>query len=103
MTKEEALKLENRCDKIMSGYLGEECTVSLALSGKMRIGFDGGFITLNKNYNAADYINYHGFYVDLIEKITQAITCVEDNRDIYDQLIWSYEHRTELEGWLADD
>ena len=98
MTKKEALVLENRCDKIMSGYLGRECLVSLALTGKLKIEFnDGDFITVNKQANAVDYINYMGCYSDLLDDINKVLTCVRENSDIFDQLIWSYEHRTELE------
>ena len=99
MTKAEAQKLEKRCDKIMSGYLGEECTVCMALSGKLKIIFtnDESFVTLNNARNEADYINYTGFYSDLSEKISKVIECVSDNYDIFEYLIWSYENRTELE------
>lgn len=98
MTKEEAIKLENRCDKIMSGYLGRECTVSMALSGKLKICFnDGDYITWNMSCNDVNYIHYVGFYYDLVETIGKNKECVNDNRDIFDKLIWSYEYRRELE------
>lgn len=98
MTKEEALKLENRCDKIMSGYLGRSCTVSLALTGKLKVVFDDGdYITWNMTCNCVDYIRYVGFYDNLVEDITKVKECIDDNRDIFNSLVWSYKHRTELE------
>lgn len=98
MTKEEALKLENRCDKIMSGYLGRECTVSLALTGKLKVEFnDGDYITWSVLHNRVDYVSYIGFYYDLVDMIAQVKECINDNGDIFDKLIWSYEHRGELE------
>lgn len=98
MTKEEALRLENRCDKIMSGYLGRSCTVSLALSGKLKIEFnDGDYITWNMAGNHADYIGYVGFYSNLEDDVNAIRECISDNYDIFSNLIWSYEHRRELE------
>lgn len=98
MTKQEAIKLENRCDKIMSGYLGEECTVSMALTGKLKVIFkDGDYITIMRTCDDVDYVNFTGCYSDLLDKIECVIECVKDNRDIFEKLIWSYEHRTELE------
>lgn len=98
MTKEEAIRLENRCDKIMSGYLGKSCTVSMALSGKLKIVFDDGdYITWKMAVNDVDYVNYCGFYTDLVETIGKVKECIDDNRDIFNNLIWSYNHRNELE------
>lgn len=98
MTKTEAQKLEKRCDKIMSGYLGEECTVCMALSGKLKIIFDDGdYITWSMTSDVIDYVSYCGFYCHLLQKITKVKECVDDNRDMFNQLIWSYEHRSELE------
>lgn len=98
MTKEEAIQLENRCDKIMSGYLGEECVVCLALSGRLKIMFnEGDYVTWNMNANNPAYINYRGFYRDLQKYVNSIKKCISDNFDIFDQLIYSYEHRKELE------
>jgi hypothetical protein len=98
MTKEEAIQLENRCDKIMSQYLGEECIVCLALSGRLKIMFnEGDYVTWNMDTNNPAYINYRGFYRDLQKYVKSIKTCISDNFDIFDQLIYSYEHRKELE------
>lgn len=97
MTKQEALKLENRCDKIMSGYLGEECTVCMALTGKLKVEYSDGYITWNMTCNEPDYVSYIGCYDDLVEAIAKIKECIDDNRDIYEQLLWSYHNRAELE------
>lgn len=98
MTKDEAIRLENRCDKIMSGYLGKSCTVSMALTGKLKIMFnDGDYITWNMTCNAVDCVSYVGYYDELVEMIGKVKECIDDNRDIFSNLIWSYNHRTELE------
>ena len=97
MTKKEAIELENKCDKLMSEYLEKECNVSLALTGKLKIEFNGNYITLNKKLEEPDYINYNGYYEDLIDDIDKAFGCIGDNNGIFNKLIWSYEHIAELE------
>lgn len=98
MTKEEAIKLENRCDKIMSGYLGRPCTMSMALTGKLKIEFnDGNYITWNMTGNHVDYICYTGFYSDLEDDVKSIQECMSDNYDIFEKLIWSYGYRSALE------
>lgn len=98
MTKAEAIELENRCDKIMSGYLGKSCTVSMALSGKLKVEFDDGdYITWNVANNHVDYINYVGFYSHLEDDVNNIQGCISENYDIFKDLMWSYEHRRELE------
>ena len=98
MTIEEAIKLENRCDKIMSGYLGRPCTMSLALSGKLKIKFNNGnYITWNMDGNHIDYICYTGFYSDLEDDVNMIQACMSDNYDIFEKLIWSYGYRSALE------
>ena len=98
MTEAEAIELENRCDKIMSGYLGRSCTVSIALSGKLKVEFDDGdYITWKMSSNRVDYINYVGFYSDLEDDINNIQGCISENYDIFKDLMWSYGHRGELE------
>lgn len=97
MTRKEALELENKCDKLMAEYIKEGCCVSLALTGKLKIEFDDNYITLNRKRREVDYINYIGYYDDLIEIVNQAFNCIEDYEDDFNKLIWSYEHITELE------
>lgn len=96
MTKQEAINLENKCDELMSKYTKEKCNVSLALTGKLRIEFDGNYITLNKKLREADYVRYVGYYEDLCLIVDQAFNCIEDHEDMFDKLIWSYEHVREL-------
>ena len=72
MTKAEAMKLENRCDKIMSKYWGENCTMSMALNGKLKVIFnDGDYITWSMVRNDVDFIRHAGWYDDLVKKIAK--------------------------------
>ena len=96
MTKQEAQALERVCDSLMSHYLKEECTVYMALSGKLRIAINDYYITINTKTRTANYIRFTGFYEDLQEHIHNAITCITENPGVFDKLIWSYEHVREL-------
>lgn len=97
MTKQEAIELENKCDELMSKYLEEKCRVSLALTGKLKIEFDGNYITINKKLKEVDYVNCVGYYGWLQYIIEKAFDCIYDHEDDFDKLIWSYEHIRELE------
>ena len=97
MTKKEAIELENKCDELMSEYLGEDCTVSMALSGRFKVKFGDDYITLTKDIGTASYVKYHGYYSDLEEHINLIIKCIKENTDIFNKLIWSYEHIREIE------
>lgn len=97
MTKQEAIELENKCDKLMSKYLQEECTVSMALTGKLKIEFGSNYFTLDMDEKVASYVKYCGCYDMLEWYIESAINCVDENKDIFRELLWSYEHITELE------
>ena len=97
MTKQEACKLETTCDALMSHYLKTECEVSLALSGKLKISFDDGFITVKAKEGLVDYVSYAGSYSNLLEYIEKIFLCLIEHDDTFEKLIWSYEHRRELE------
>lgn len=96
MTKQEAIELENKCDKLMSEYLDNDCNVSMALSGRFKISFGENYITLGKNNKSASYVKFHGYYSDLEEHIDSVIKCIDENKDVFDRLIWSYEHLSEI-------
>ena len=96
MTKQEAIELENKCDELMSEYLDEDCSVSMALSGRFKVKFDDNYITLTKDISTASYVKFHGYYSGLEEHINSAIKCIKENIDVFNELIWSYEHLSEI-------
>lgn len=96
MTKQEAIELENQCDKLMSEYLDKNCSVSMALSGRFKVSFGESYITLSKDNQSASYVKFHGYYSDLAEHIDSVIRCIDENKDVFDRLIWSYEHLNEM-------
>ena len=97
MTRKEAMELEEKVDKLFTEALDEDCAFSLSLSNKIRISFDENVICLNRDNNSAEWVNFQGFYSDLQHYINDIIECVKANKDIIDQLLWSYDHIAELE------
>ena len=96
MTKKEAIELENKCDKLMSEYIDNDCNVSMALSGRFKVSFGENYITLGKDNKSASYIKFHGCYSDLEEYIDSIVRCIDENKKIFEELIWSYEHLSEI-------
>lgn len=96
MTKKEAIELENKCDKLISEHLDNDCCVSLALSGRLKVSFGESYITMSKDNKSAWYVKFHGFHSDLEEYIDLIVKCIAENQEIFNELIWSYEHISEL-------
>lgn len=97
MTNIEAIELENKCDELMTKAIGEECSISMAMTGRLKVNFGDNYISLTKDFRGASYVKFHGYYVDLSDYITNACMCIADNKELFDKLIWSYENRNELE------
>lgn len=96
MTKKEAMELEIKCDKLMSEYLNIDCTVGLALTGRFKVIIEDDYIILEKNKKTVSYIKFQGEYSELEEYISSIIKCIEDNKELFDKLIWSYNHMNEI-------
>ena len=98
MTKQEACKIEEICDALMSRYLKTECEVSMALTGRLKILFDANYITVNRMGSelSVDYVRYVGFMDDLQEYIDKIFLCLTEHADTFNMLMWSYDHRSEL-------
>lgn len=97
MTKKEACDIERSCEELLYRYLNRPCSVSLALTGKLKISFDDNFITLNDDYETVDFIKFFGWNGHLQDTIDTVKTCIKDNKELFNTLIWSYEHIRELE------
>lgn len=96
MTKQEAIELENKCDELMTKYLEEPCVVSMSLSGRLKVSFGENYITLDRKSRIAAYIQYYGYYEDLLSLIDKAFHCVDENEELFNNLTWSYEHLNEI-------
>lgn len=100
MTKGEALKLIDRCSELMSEYLGFPCTVTNEWGGQERwleIRYDSGnrvFWSMARNTVA--HIVYWGSFDILVDEISKIKKCIDDNHDIFNKLMWMYEHQQEL-------
>ena len=101
MTKSEAIELQTKIEKELSIRLGESCEVSLALSGGLKVFLveSDGYIIFDHQYplEEVSYVRWDWYFDALLE----AIEVIKDyfkgrGEEIY-QLIWSYEHRRELE------
>ena len=97
MKKSEAMALEKRCENHFNGMGGlQNVEISMALTGKLRLTFDDGFITFTPN-GTVDYVKYRGFYSDLeLIKSFVAVVCNKWHGD-FQELLWSYEHISKLE------
>ena len=98
MTKKEAMELEIKCDKLMSEYLYIDCTVGLAIAGRFKVNIEDNYIILEKDNKTVSYIKFQGEYYELEEYIGSIIRCIEDNKELFEKLIWSYKHIEEVEN-----
>lgn len=100
MTEEEALSLIDRCSEIMSGYLGMPCTVTKEWMHQeclLEIRYDSGSrVFWSMSRNAVADIVYWGYYDFLVDEVGKIKKCLDDNRDIFNKLMWMYEHEREL-------
>ena len=91
MTKTQAIALEALCEKRLKEHLGEDCTVSLALTGRLRIDFNGHTLTFNKDLSP-DYISFDGNFSDIDNYIEDIQDCIKKYKSDFDRLLWSYEN-----------
>lgn len=97
MKKSEALALQTSLEKELSAVLRESCEISLALCGGLRVSFECGFINFEEDLKSVDWIKWNGWYDTLLEMLGEIRFFFERKRDDVHKLIWSYEHRKELE------
>lgn len=90
MTKQEAIELETKCDEIVSEYLNEKCTVSMALTGRLKVNFGDNYFSFEKDMNTVNYVMFHGFYSDLENCINTIRKCFRDNKKLFKNLLCSY-------------
>lgn len=98
MTKTEAMEIEKKCDQLATEVLGEKCKISFNLAGNFNFNLGNyGSLSIKPDGSVVDWIQYTGFYGDLIEFADKALECIKDNQKLFQQLKWSYEHVKELE------
>ena len=98
MTREEARVLELACDKLISDATGENCSVSMALAGHLRIQFGENNITISKyDLDTPEWVHYIGDYGDLQSFISSVRVAIRKNKELFERLMWSYGNVRELE------
>ena len=100
MTKQEAIQLEKDCENFIKDNLEEDgfVEVSMTLTGRLSVRLNDNKICFNPNNNwKTEYVSWNGDYRDL--KLTQKKIkhLIREFSSDFEKLIWSYEHRTELE------
>ena len=98
MTKKEALELESKCDNLLSEATGYDCSVSQALGGNLRIQFGENNISLSKyDLDTMEWVHYIGDYGELQSFINYARFSIQKNKELFEELMWSYSNVRELE------
>ena len=91
LTKQEAINLESECEKLLSDALGRECTVSMVLTGNLKVTFGENYVAISKHdLYTPDYVDFHGFYDDLTEAVVKIQKVFSENKDKYNLLLESY-------------
>lgn len=90
MTKQEAIDLESKVDKLFSEKLETDCEISMALTGALRISSKDGFISIDTKMQVVDWVKWNGFYDDLQDYINKAILTIRENKEKIDLLMQSY-------------
>lgn len=104
MTRNEAIDIQNKCDKLISDTIDSKCEVSMALTGKLKVSYDSNFITfaIKDDGIGVDYISYTGWYEDLMVDVDRIRDCLTDNFYMFNQLMWSYRNIDKLEDCNND-
>ena len=97
MTKQEAIDLETLCEAYLKEEFNCDLNISMNLTGRLKLEYDDNFIVIDKDFSRITYINYTGNYEDLIDDCNKFIKCVNEYKERFQQLVWSYEHINELE------
>lgn len=104
MTKSEAIELQTKIEKELSTRLGESCEVSLTLSGGLKISLiesieSNDYIIFDHQYplEEVSYVRWNWYFDALLEAIEVIKDYFKEHGEEIYKLIWSYEHRRELE------
>lgn len=101
MTKSEAIELQTKIEKELSIRLGESCEVSLFLNGglKMSLVESDGCIVFDHQYplEEVSFVRWNWYFDALLEAIEVIKDYFKEHGEEIYKLIWSYEHRRELE------
>lgn len=101
MKKSEALALQTSLEKELSTRLGEGCEISLSLNGGLKVSLveSDGYIIFDHQYplEEVSYVRWNWYFDALLEAIEVIKDYFKEHGEEIYKLIWSYEHRRELE------
>lgn len=103
MTKNEALELEKKCE----GYINDitnsyfqvddtKCKIGLTLSNCLRVYIGDNYFCFDTDYSSVKWFYYEGYWSDAEDYKNVIMFALRKNSEDFDQLIWSYNHRSEL-------
>lgn len=92
MTKAEAQELENKCDMLMSETLGVKCFVSASILDRLRVSFGEHFINVSSDLSQIQYFQFYGYYDEFEDYCKDILKCIDDNREVFEKLMWSYKN-----------
>lgn len=96
-THKEAIKLQSKLENIVNNVLGEkDIELSMALTGRLKVSIDSGYICFNRDYKTVDYIRYAGDYSVLKQYIGRLIDTFICYKDDFDALMDSYDNISKL-------
>lgn len=96
-TKEQAVELESKIETGLSEILGEEIQISMALTGRIKLCVDDGFMCLNRHDYSIDYFKYMGSYDYFVELYKNIKLFLAESKSDIDLLIYSYDNISRLE------
>ena len=93
MNKSDAVALESTCEQLLSDATKMNCTISMTLSGNIKIQFSSSYMTISK-YDMCTpvWISFSGEYEELQQFIRDVQRTIKDHADEFDALRFSYEH-----------
>ena len=98
MTKKEAIALEALCEKYISKALDEKVEIAMTINGNLKVTFGENSVSFYEDLSTPKFISFWGFVSDLKEAIDNIIKCIDENREDFELLLWSYQNRNALEG-----
>ena len=98
MTQKEALQLQTVCEqKLRENHPYKmEMELSMALTGRLRIATDSGWVNMRYPTMELDWIKWNGTYTDLMELVEYLRTTIPKFTGHFDKLMWSYNNQTLL-------
>ena len=100
MTKQEARDLETLCDALIQKALDDDTAhMSMNLTGRLKVVFGNGYdgMSIDRDFSRITYVSWSGDLDDLLDYRDKFLKCVNDRKDLFKKLKWSYEHIDELE------